>query len=144
MGSVAELKTKKTAVSPSAFIATVKDPQRRADAKALLALFKKTTGMPPKMWGSAIVGFGQYHYKSERSTQEGDWPLTGFSPRAANLTVYIMPGFKDYGPLLKKLGKHKVSGGSCIYIKKLADVDQKILAEIIKASVRDMRKKYKV
>ncbi|MCC7500425.1 DUF1801 domain-containing protein [Candidatus Nomurabacteria bacterium] len=141
---MAELKTKKTTVSPTAFIATVKDPQKRADAKALLTLFKKATGLPPKMWGSAIVGFGQYHYKSNRSSQEGDWPLTGFSPRAATLTIYIMPGFKDYGSLLKKLGKHKISGGSCIYIKKLADVDQKVLAEIIKKSVRDMRKKYKV
>lgn len=141
---MAELKTKKTSASPAAFIAKVGDAQKRADAKALLALFRRATGLPATMWGSAIVGFGQYHYKSERSAQEGDWPLTGFSPRKQNLTVYIMPGFKSYGPLLKKLGKHKTSGGSCIYINKLSDVDQKILAAIIKTSVRDMRKKYKV
>lgn len=141
---MAELKTKKTQASPSAFIQGVKDAQKRADAKALLVLFKKATGMSPKMWGSSIVGFGQYHYKSERSRQEGDWPLTGFSPRAANLTVYIMPGFKKYGPLLKKLGKHTISGGSCIYIKKLEDIDQKVLMQIVKQSVKDMRKKYKV
>ncbi len=141
---MAKLKTKKTTASPAAFVAAVKDPQKRADAKALLVLFKKATGMPPKMWGSSIVGYGQYHYKSERSSQEGDWPLSGFSPRVQSLTVYIMPGFTRYGALLKKLGKHKISGGSCIYINKLADVDQKVLAEIIKQSVRDMRKKYKV
>ncbi len=141
---MAELKTKKTAMNPAAFIAGVKDPQKKQDAKALLVLMQKATGEKPKMWGSSIVGYGQYHYKSERSAQEGDWPLTGFSPRVQNFTVYIMPGFKKYAPLLKKLGKHTISGGSCIYIKKLADVDQKVLAEIVKTSVRDMRKKYKV
>lgn len=141
---MAELKTKKTTVSPAAFVAKVKDPQKRADTKALLGIFKKATGMSPKMWGSSIIGYGQYHYKSERSSQEGDWPLTGFSPRVQNLTVYIMPGFKQYGALLKKLGKHKISGGSCIYIKRLADIDQKVLAQIVKTSVRDMKKKYKV
>jgi hypothetical protein len=141
---VAELKTKKTSVSPVAFIAKVKDPQKRKDAEALLKLFRAATGESPKMWGSSIVGFGQYHYKSERSSQEGDWPLTGFSPRVQNLTVYIMPGFQRYGALLKKLGKHKVSGGSCIYIKKLDDVHLPTLKKIVATSVRDMRKKYKV
>lgn len=141
---MAELKTKKTAASPSAFINAVKDPTKRADAKALMTLMQKASGEKPKLWGTSIVGYGQYHYKSDRSSQEGDWPLTGFSPRAANLTVYIMPGFKEYAPLLKKLGKHKISGGSCIYIKKLADIDQKVLAQIVKTSVRDMRKKHKV
>lgn len=140
--SVAELKTKKTTASPAAFVASVKDAQKRADAKMLLTLMQKATGERPKMWGSSIVGYGQYHYKSERSSQEGEWPLAGFSPRAANLTVYIMPGFKSYGPLLKKLGKYKTSVG-CLYIKKLADVDQKVLAELVKTAVRDMRKKYK-
>ena len=95
------------------------------------------------MWGESMVGYGQYHYKSERSTQEGDWPLAGFSPRKANLTVYIMPGFKGYGPLLKKLGKHKVSGGSCIYINKLADIHEPTLVAIIKDSVREMKRRYK-
>ena len=95
------------------------------------------------MWGSSIVGFGMYHYKSERSSQEGDWPLTGFSPCAQNLTVYIMPGFKKYGTLLKKLGPHKTSVG-CLYIKKLDDVDRKVLFELVKTSVRNMRKKYRV
>lgn len=139
---MAELKTKKTTVSPTLFLSTIADNEKRADAKKLLAVFKKATGMKPVMWGSAIVGYGSYHYKSERSTQEGDWMLTGFSPRKANLTVYIMPGFKEYGELLKKLGKHKISGGSCIYINKLADIHLPTLGTIIKRSVKDMQKRY--
>lgn len=140
---MAELKTKKNAASPTAFIDSVKDAQRRADAKQLLKIFKAATGMKPVMWGTSIIGYGQYHYKSERSAQEGDWPLTGFSPRAQALTVYIMPGFKSYGPLLKKLGRHKTSGGSCIYINKLSDIHVPTLQALIKQSVRDMQKKYK-
>ncbi len=139
---MAEIKTKKTTASVTAFIDSVADEQRRADGKKLLSIFKKATGMKPVMWGGSIVGFGSYHYKSERSTQQGDWPLTGFSPRKANLTVYIMPGFKSYGPLLKKLGKHKISGGSCIYINKLADIDVPTLTAIIKDSVKEMKKRY--
>lgn len=94
------------------------------------------------MWGSSIVGFGMYHYKSERSTQEGDWPLAGFSPRKQNLTLYCMMGNEDSGELLKKLGKHKTSKG-CLYINKLSDVDQKILARLIKKSYLFMKKMYK-
>lgn len=169
---MAELKTKKNAASSTAFIDSVKDAQRRADGKQLLKIFKEATGMKPVMWGEtgvgtrrkgagasapsrdraksqqrftsgrAIVGFGQYHYKSERSSQEGDWPLTGFSPRVQSLTIYIMPGFKAYGALLKKLGKHKISGGSCIYINKLEDVDLSVLKQIIKQSFLEMKKKY--
>lgn len=140
---MAEIKTKKTKESVSAFIKAVEDPQRRADAQKLLTIFKKATGLKPAMWGTSMVGYGEYHYKSERSTQEGDWPLTGFSPRKANLTVYIMPGFKSYGPLLKKLGKHKVSGGSCIYINKLTDIHEPTLVAIIKDSVKEMKRRYK-
>ena len=141
---MAELKTKKTTVSPQKFIAAMKDDEKRADAKALLTIFKAATGMQPKMWGLSIVGYGQYHYKSERSRQEGDWPLTGFSPRVQNLTIYIMPGFKEYGDLLKKLGKHTMSGGSCIYIKHLSDIHVPTLKTIIKKSVVEMKKRYKV
>src|SRR6185503_14543283 len=107
---MAELKTQKNTASVTVFLASVPDEQRRKDGLELLKIFKKATGMKPTMWGSAIVGFGQYHYKSERSTQEGDWPLTGFSPRKANLTVYIMGGLgaaKKQGGLLQHLGKHK-------------------------------------
>lgn len=101
---MAELKTKKNKANPVEFLSTIADAQKREDTKKLLTVFKKATGMKPVMWGSAIVGYGSYHYKSERSSQEGDWMLTGFSPRKANLTVYIMPGFKEYAPLLKKGG----------------------------------------
>ncbi len=140
---MAELKTKKNAASVSGFIAAIKDKGRREDAQRLLKIFKQATGLKPAMWGTSIIGFGSYHYKSERSAQEGDWPLTGFSPRKANLTIYIMPGFKNYGPLLKKLGKHKTSVG-CLYINKLADVDKKALGALIKRSCSDMKRTYEV
>jgi hypothetical protein len=140
---MAELKTIKTKASVPAFIKAVQDPHRRADAQTLLLVFKKATGMKPAMWGSSMVGYGSYHYKSERSTQEGDWPLTAFSPRKANLTIYLMPGFKSHAGLLKKLGKHKVSGGSCLYINKLSDVHLPTLTVLIKDSVREMKRRYK-
>ena len=95
------------------------------------------------MWGDSIVGFGEYHYKSERSSQEGDWPLTGFSPRKRNLTVYVMPGFSNYKSLMNKLGRHK-SSVSCIYFNKLEDIDVKVLKQVIRRSVADMKKMYKV
>ena len=140
---MAELKTQKTKVSPAKFVAAIQDDAKRADAKELLKIFKEATGMSPKMWGQAIVGYGQYHYKSERSRQEGDWPLTGFSPRAANFTLYIMPGFEDFKTDLKKLGKYKISGGSCIYIKRVSDIHVPTLKSIIKKSVAMMQKKYR-
>jgi tRNA U34 5-carboxymethylaminomethyl modifying enzyme MnmG/GidA len=90
------------------------------------------------MWGSAIIGFGMYHYKSERSSQEGDWPLTGFSPRKANLTLYLMYGFTENSDLLNKLGKHKTSN-ACLYINKLSEVDIKVLGELIKKSYNQMK-----
>ncbi|RJQ35023.1 DUF1801 domain-containing protein [Candidatus Parcubacteria bacterium] len=140
---MAELKTRATKASAVDFIKKVPDEQKRKDGLELLKIFTEVTGEKTVMWGSSIVGFGTYHYKSERSTQEGDWPLTGFSPRKQNLTVYIMSGAKKYGPLLNKLGKHKVSGGSCIYINKLDDVDTSVLKQIIKKSYAEMKKKYK-
>ncbi len=139
---MAELKTKVSNDSVVAFIKTIEPKEKRKDSQALLKIFKEATGEKPKLWGTSIIGFGSYHYKSDRSTQEGDWMLTGFSPRKQNLTVYIMPGFKQYKTLLKDLGKHKISGGSCVYIKKLADINEKVLAELIKKSVADMRKKH--
>lgn len=136
---MAELKTKATRVDPKAFLNTIEPEQKKADGFALLELFQKVTGEKPVMWGESIVGFGKYHYKSERSSQEGDWPLVGFSPRKQNLTLYIMAGNKDNHDLLKKLGKHKSSVG-CIYINKLADVDQTALAALIKNSYDHMKK----
>jgi hypothetical protein len=139
---MAELKTKKNSASVQDFLKSVPDEKRRADGLELLRIFKKATGMKPAMWGSAIVGFGMYHYKSERSTQEGDWPLTGFSPRKASLTVYIMAGLTSQSALLKKLGKHKISGGSCVYINKLSDIHEPTLVKLIQAGVKEMKKRY--
>jgi hypothetical protein len=140
---MAEIKTKKTNASAAAFIAKVADKEKQKDAKQLLKIFKEVTGLPAKMWGASMIGFGSYHYKSERSAQEGDWPLTGFSPRKQNLTIYIMPGFKDYGALLKKLGPHKTSVG-CLYLKRLSDIDLPTLRALIKRSVADMKKRQSV
>lgn len=138
---MAELKTQKTRASVAEFLA--KTPADiRADAQALLKLMRKATGMKPAMWGTSIVGFGSFHYKSERSSQEGDWMLTGFSPRKANLTVYIMSGAKAQKELLKKLGKFKLSGGSCVYIRKLSDVHAPTLVKLVQVGVKEMRKRY--
>lgn len=141
---MAEIKTKVTKASVKDFIASVTDETKRQDSLVLLKLFEKITGEKAKMWGNAMIGFGLYHYQSERSTQKGDWPLTAFSPRKQNLTLYVMPGFSDLIDLLKKLGKYKLSGGSCLYINKLSDVDMKVLEQIIKKSFLEMKRKYKV
>jgi hypothetical protein len=119
------------------FISRVDDEMKQADSRALLRLYARVTGQPAKMWGSSIIGFGQYHYKSERSSQEGDWPLTGFSPRKQNLSLYFMDGFDDYADELASLGKHSSSKG-CLYIKKLADVDLAVLEELIARSYKKM------
>ncbi|HMO77578.1 MAG TPA: DUF1801 domain-containing protein [Candidatus Paceibacterota bacterium] len=138
------IKTKATKVAVTSFLKTIKDEQKRADALSLLNIFTEVTGEKPVLWGNSMIGFGSYRYKSDRSTQEGDWPLTAFSPRAAGITIYIMPGFSEYGALLKKIGPHKISGGSCLYVKKLADIHIPTLKSLIKKSVVQMKKKYKV
>ena len=139
---MAEIKTKVTKVRVLDFIREVPNEKKRKDALVLLALHKEVTGEKPQMWGTSMIGFGSYHYKSPRSTQEGDWPLAGFSPRKQNLTVYIMAGFSELEPLLKKLGTYKKSVG-CLYINKLEDVDPKVLKQIIKKSFVAMKKKHK-
>ncbi len=123
------------------FINKVENEQKRQDSFTLLKLYTRITGEQPRMWGSSIIGFGQYHYKSERSRQEGDWPLAGFSPRKQNLTLYVMAGYTDLSDLLKELGKHKTSVG-CLYINKLTDVDIKVLENIIKKSYLDSKKNF--
>jgi hypothetical protein len=138
---MAELKTKKTKANVVKFINTVENEQKRKDSKALLKIFKEVTGFKPALWGTSIIGFGQYHYKSQRSTQEGDWPLTGFSPRKQNISIYIMPGFKRCQKELKKLGKHKHSV-SCLYIKKLDDIHIPTLKKIIRDAVKYMQEEY--
>src|SRR3989344_3002698 len=135
---MSELKTKPTKQSVKEFINKVEDEQKRRDSFEMLAMMEKITGEKAVMWGSSIIGFGSYHYKSERSKQEGDWPLIGFSPRKQNLTIYIMPGFKKYAVLLKKLGPHKKSVG-CLYIKRLSDIHLPTLRKMIENSVREMK-----
>ncbi|MEM7432064.1 MAG: DUF1801 domain-containing protein [Pseudomonadota bacterium] len=137
---MAELKTKPNKASVTEFMASIDDPKKRADAKKVAAMMRAATGKRAKMWGSTIVGYGSYHYKYA-SGREGDFMITGFSPRKANLTVYIMPGFKTFAPLMKKLGKY-TTGKSCLYIKKLDDVDEKVLKKLIADSVKWMRKEY--
>ena len=135
---MAELKTKRTRESVQAFIAGIEDESRRADARAVLKIMREATGEKPQMWGPSIVGFGSYHFKYE-SGREGDWFLTGFSPRKQALTIYIMAGFAKYESLMAKLGKH-TTGKSCLYIKKLADVDPSVLRKLIEQSVAHLRK----
>lgn len=139
---MAELKAQKNSASVEEFIESVDDELKRKDCYELLKIFKDATGEEPAMWGTSIVGYGSYHYKSERSAQEGDWPLTGFSPRKQSLTIYIMPGFNSYKEQVAKLGKVKTSV-SCIYIKRLADVDSDVLKEIVKDSTQKMREDFK-
>jgi hypothetical protein len=132
-----EQKTKPTKVSVAAFIASVPDERRRAEARTLLKVFKAATGKRPVMWGPSIIGYGSYHYKYA-SGHEGDCCITGFSPRKAAISVYIMSGFAEYGPLLKKLGPHKKSVG-CLYLPRLDGVDLKVLERMIRASVKSVQ-----
>lgn len=128
---MAELKTKPTKESVTKFIKSVEPKEKRADGLALLKLFKEATGEKAVMWGTSIVGFGKYHYESDKSVQEGDWFHVGFSPRKQNLTLYILAWKKEDPKLLVKLGKYK-RGGGCLYINRLSDVDEKVLAKLIK------------
>jgi hypothetical protein len=130
---MAELKTKPTGASVTEFLNGIADEQKRQDAFTILALMQEITGAPAKMWGSAIIGFGDSHYQYE-SGREGDWFLTGFSPRKQNLTLYINGGFDAHGELMKALGKHKIGKG-CLYIHKLRDIDLDTLRELIRRSV---------
>lgn len=137
---MAENKTKPTKVSVKKFIDSVEDVQKRKDSYVLIDLMKKITKAAPKMWGPTIVGFGSYHYKYE-SGHEGDTCLTGFSPRKAAFSIYAMCG-RGYDEYLDKLGKFKHGNGGCIYIKRLSDIDLKVLKDLITASVKDTKKKW--
>jgi hypothetical protein len=132
-----QLKTQRNKSSVKAFLDSVTDEKKRLDALALSEIMQDITGEKPAMWGASMVGFGSYHYKYD-SGQEGDWPLVGFSSRKDSLTLYIMPGFKEYGELLRKLGKHK-KGVSCLYIKSLDDVHVPTLKTLVRQSVVHMR-----
>lgn len=126
---MAELKTKPTEASVEGFLAGVTDDERRADCQALVKLMQRATRAKPRMWGPSIVGFGSYRYKYD-SGREGEWFLAGFSPRKSDLTLYIMSGLGPHAGLLRKLGKHK-TGKSCLYLKRLADVDLDVLRELV-------------
>ncbi len=136
-----ENKTVPTDQSVEAFLNAVEDERKRKDSFTALELMKQVTGMQPVMWGSSIVGFGSYHYKYD-SGREGDMPLTGFSPRKQNLTFYIMGGFEQYEDLLRQLGKHTL-GSSCLYVKRLDDIDLPTLKRLIEASVEYMKQQDK-
>lgn len=136
----AENKTKATSVSPESFIETVEHDVRRADAKVLLDLFTDVTQLVPRMWGPSIIGYGRYHYKYE-SGREGEFMMTGFSPRKANQVIYIMPGYTDHSAILDRIGKYKI-GKSCLYINKLADIELDVLRELIIAGFEDMKSRY--
>ena len=138
---MAELKTKPTRASVATFINRVDERQRRADSRKVATMMRKATGKRAKMWGTNIVGYGTYQYTN--TAGDGfEWPITGFSPRKQALTIYIMTGFSHFEPLMKKLGKYK-TGKSCLYIKRLSDIDEKVLQRLIDASVKRMRKTYK-
>ena len=137
---MAAIKTKENNGDVLAFLNSVEHDKRRTDSLKVLEMMSEITGETPKMWGSSIVGFGSYHYKYE-SGREGDFFLTGFSPRKQSMTLYIMPGFGRYQELIEKLGKHK-TGKSCLYVNKLEDVDETILKELISMSVEYMNNKY--
>lgn len=136
---MAEAKTLPTDASVEAFLNAVENEQKRQDAFAILQLMTEITGEKPVLWGSSIVGFGSYHYKYATG-REGDMPITGFSPRKQNLTLYIMGGFENYEELLQRLGKHS-TGSSCLYVKKLKDIDLDVLRELVTQSVNYMKAK---
>ncbi|HEX9679016.1 MAG TPA: DUF1801 domain-containing protein [Candidatus Saccharimonadales bacterium] len=133
-----QLKTRKNDGDVDKFIDSVEDEQKRQDSYEIMKLMSELTGQPPVLWGKSIVGFGSYHYKGRSS--EGDWMAIGFSPRKQNLTLYIMPGFKEFDDLMNNLGKYTTSVG-CLYIKRLEDVDRSVLKELIKRSYEYVKAK---
>ncbi len=137
---MAENKTKPGAISVAAFINGIEDRERRSEVKKVAAMMRAATGSRARMWGTSIMGFGSYHYRYD-SGREGDFLITGLSPRKQALTVYIMPGFSHFEGLMKKLGKYK-TGKSCLYIRRLADIDEKVLNRLIVDAVKYMRRNY--
>jgi hypothetical protein len=137
---MADMKTTPTRASVNAFLASVPDEGVRRDCKTLAKMMREATGSPARMWGPSIVGFGEYHYKYE-SGREGDFFLVGFSPRARQISLYIMAGFERYEEIMQRLGTYK-TGKSCLYIKRLDDVDRDALRELIEESVQHMKRRY--
>lgn len=139
---MAEIKTKQTQADVFEFINSFANTeQKKEDSFELVKLMQAVTGFEPKMWGPSIIGFGVYHYKSERSRQEGDWPLVGFSPRKSAISLYVYSGGSEQENLLNELGKFKM-GKSCIYIKKLDDINQDVLTKLMKTTIEFLQSKY--
>lgn len=134
---MAEPKTKRHDGSVEAFLGTVENRTRVEDCRRVMEIMERVTGEEPAMWGPSIIGFGSYHYVYA-SGREGDWPLTGVSPRKQSLSLYIMAGFDRYEELMKRLGKHR-TGKSCLYVNRLEDVDLDVLEELVRLSVEHMR-----
>ena len=137
---MAELKTRPTKASVSAFLAGIEDPQKRKDARRVASMMRRATGARARMWSNDTVGYGVYEYRYPTGNS-GEWMLTGYSPRKQALTVYIMAGFEPFAALMKRLGKFK-TGKSCLYIKRLSDVDEGVLEELIASSVKLMRERH--
>ena len=140
---MAEIKTKQNDADVATFINTFAETElKKKDSFELLKLMQNLTGFEPKMWGGTIIGFGSYHYKSERSRQEGDWPLIGFSPRKAAISLYVYSGCAGQEALLNELGKFKMGKG-CIYVKKLSDINIEILIKMMQQTIEFLQTKYK-
>ena len=139
---MAALKTQPTQTNVAEFIRTFADSeQKQKDSFELIEIMRKATGCEPQMWGPSMIGFGKYHYKSERSRQEGDWPLVGFSPRKAAISLYVFSGMPEHEYLLEGLGKFK-KGAACIYVKKLSDISTPVLKEIMKTTIAFLKERY--
>lgn len=139
---MAELKTKQNEADINEFVNSFADTEeKRKDSFELIKLMRDFTGYEPKMWGASIIGFGSYHYKSERSSQEGDWPLIGFSPRKAAISLYVYTGASEHEHLLEGLGRFKM-GKACIYIRKLSDINQDSLRQLMRATIDFLQSKY--
>lgn len=141
---MSEIKTKPTNLDIDNFLMSVEPDKKRLDSIELKKVFDSAVNEKASLWNNNMIGYGSYHYQSGKSKQEGNWPLTGFSPRKQYIAVYIMSGVNNYKELLDKLGKHKISSGSCIYINKLDDINLDILKKLITTSVTDMKRIYKV
>jgi len=139
---MAENKTKPSSLNVESFLAAIKDEKKRVDCEKLADIFRQVTDFVPVMWGPDIVGFGSYHYKYP-SGREGDAPLTGFSPRKEAISIYLTAGFIHLSPLMEKLGKYK-TGKGCLYVKKIEDIDLKVLEQLIRASIEYLKKLYPV
>ncbi len=141
---MSEIKTKPIELDIDKFLMSVEPQKKREDSIQLKKLFDSVVKEKPSLWNNNMIGYGSFHYKSDHSKQEGDWPLTGFSPRKQYLAIYIMSHVNNYKDFLNKLGKYKMSSGSCIYVNKIEDINLDVLKEIISASVSDMKKNYKI